>query len=182
MSGYSADHIDAIFEDTAVMDEAALQEQLERFSEQQPALLSYLMTTGETVLDENERELLLFLGMVVWRCFEKDVEGELSGEAIADAEAGNDRLLEALVSASIDHQGDEIEAFLDDYPQDHLLALIEDLVLFAESDKDGDGSEDGNEEDDPAEDPIRDENRPWLFVFLKTVIDALNHARSSDTD
>ncbi|MGQ9498721.1 MAG: hypothetical protein ACUVSP_10670 [Desulfotomaculales bacterium] len=38
-----------------------------QMSRQQPAVLAYLLAAGEGLLNEDEQELLFYLGVVVWQ-------------------------------------------------------------------------------------------------------------------
>ncbi|MEM6805701.1 MAG: hypothetical protein AAF696_30160, partial [Bacteroidota bacterium] len=99
---------------------------IDGFGDEQPLLLAYLMSMGEGDLNEDERELLLFLGTFFWKVF-KDAGhevGEISEEKLEAISTSNIRLLEEAES----EQGKNYEAVweseIEGHPQPELIALL----------------------------------------------------------
>ena len=120
---------------------------------QQPVLLSFLVSDNLKVLTEEEHELLYFLAAIIWKSISKaHPESLLIDENIlGKAEEGNWELLEANVRGTF---SERITPFFEKYPQEDLLAFIEDALVFDE------------------ESQVTNEGRVYIFVVLKTMVDA----------
>ncbi len=133
---------------------------LELMNQRQPLILAYLMAAGDDLLNDDERELLLFLGLVVWEIMSREAELPPVRENLLIAkETGNLRLMGELwrdPEQAIDRTVD----FLETYNQSEVLRMVFEAVM---------------EETDAGEGEIRDENRGNLFIYLKTVIDCFDH-------
>ncbi|HMO39237.1 MAG TPA: hypothetical protein PKC76_06460 [Saprospiraceae bacterium] len=153
----SQDIIDAIVErfDNA---EVAYEQAIEQFEQTQPILLSYLFSEEFEVFTSDEREFTLMLAVIIFTAVAEVREPlpQIDETAIANAEEQNWAKLEGV---SARHFNERIDVFFQDYPQEELLAFVEDALA------------------DDDEDPIvTKEAREAIFITLKTVIDCLTAA------
>lgn len=157
MSFVSQDIIDAIverFDDS----EAAYEQAIEQFEQTQPILLSYLFSEEFEVFTSDEREFTLMLAVIIFTAVAEVREPlpQIDEAAIANAEEQNWAKLEGVSARQF---SERIDVFFQDYPQEELLAFVEDALA------------------DDDEDPIvTKEAREAIFITLKTVIDCLTAA------
>ena len=135
---------------------------IQRFETEQPAILAYLMAAEDEDLNQDERELLLFLGLTVWEIMSRGglPPPQVTTEMLVDAEHRNIAWIEALEQNADGHEDDAGMALVLQYRQaDVLQGVLEALM-----------------EDEDMEDPgdIRDESKGLLLLSLKTVIDCLD--------
>ncbi len=142
-------------------------------SKSQPILLSYLMDAGEDVLSGQERELLLYIGIVIWKAMSLETQNlqGITEFTLEEAEVANLRMLEELEAAG-ESAGESIDMMLGGYNQSEVLRYAVEAVLEgAEECLEGDVT--GNE--NPSEYlPTPEENKGMLVLYLKTVIDCLD--------
>jgi len=124
------------------------------FAQSQPHLASYLTNEENSILSEEERELLLFGAIVIYQSvLDERTEPDPIPEAmIGQAEEENYALM-----ADKGLFRDRLSPFFDESGEEELLAFIEDLIV-AEADED---------------DTIAKEAREPMFIALKTVVDVL---------
>ncbi len=131
----------------------------EKFAAEQPMVMTYLMAVDGNLFNEEERELLFYLGAVVWQMM---AQGDASlppvtEEMIERAEAANQAMLEPLANAPDDAARAVMASLLRDYAQPEVFKYVVTALMEAAQ-----------------EEGIRDENLGVLMVNLKTVIDCLN--------
>ncbi len=122
----------------------------------QPILFSYLLSESFKLLIAEESEYLLYLALVIWKAIDGEVADLplLDSEKIEEIEEKNWTLLNETKARKFN---DKLDVFFDKYPQEDLLAFVEDALV------------DG--EDDDAF--VTKEGKELLFIGLKTTIDAL---------
>ena len=116
--------------------------------------MGYVFSEDFDLLTQEERELLLYLMLVIWQSILRD-GGEMepvSKLALEDAEEHNWELLETVKSNNF---RDRMTVFFDDSDQEDLLAFVEDNLV---------------EDEDSV---VTKEGREPIFVALKSVIDIL---------
>lgn len=106
--------------------EAEMEQLIDSFGDKQPLLLAFLMSMGGDDLNEDERELLLYTGMIFWKAM---VDEGLAQEAITE-----DRLEElkdmnlSLLEAAESGKGKDFDRVwleeTEDYAQPELLAFL----------------------------------------------------------
>lgn len=79
-------------------DDQEIEKLIDDFGEAQPLLFTYLLMMGEDDLNEEENELLLYLGLVIWKAFGK-VE-TVSNQVLDEVKQKNEKILEDLHGAS----------------------------------------------------------------------------------
>lgn len=146
--------IDDVIESLDQSDEA-LEKADDLMAQTQPSLIQFLTQEEFDALTEDERDYLLLLGLTIWESARRTVGEipEISAEAIGQAEEANYEKLEQSGGSNFH---DRMDIFFADYPQEDLLAFVEDAL---------------NEDEDNM---VSAEGRETLFISLKTIIDALN--------
>jgi len=125
---------------------------------EQPVVLSYLIHLEDLPFNQHERELIFYLGMVVWQIM-KQSEHQLykvTGKKLRKAEDANVELLEQLESYSEGELIEAIQLLLADYPEPEILRYVVEAIME-------------ESQDDPG---FRDEYRGLAFVHLKILLDS----------
>ncbi len=152
--------IESISEELSQYSDAALEGLVEQFSQEQPALMSYLMDIYEEDLDEDERELLFFTGLQIWHIY-KEVFGSLptiESESIEEVEMDHEDMLSYLSEESEEGFANFADTLIEDYPQGDLLQFV--LISIVEEEV----------EEEPL---IYEDNKGLFFIALKIIIDIL---------
>ena len=137
----------------------AFEESLVALRREQPVIGGYLFTENHEVFTDAEREMLLFLTVVIWQAAAEAADGalpEVSGDQLAEAEEINWELLPT--GKKMDFRA-KLDPFFDNYPQEDLLALVEDSLTAEDEDEDAER--------------LTEEGREALFISLKSIIDVL---------
>jgi len=123
--------------------------------ESQPVLLSYLASEDVKVLTQEEQELMYFLANILYHSI-LDTHPDcpvLDEEVIGRAEEKNWTIMEENIRGTF---SERITPFFENYFQEDLLAFVEDSLVFDEDSQ------------------VTNEGRSYLFVTLKTMIDAFD--------
>jgi hypothetical protein len=141
-------------------DERAVEQLIDEIAEEQPFLFAYLMAMGEGDFSEEEREVLLFLGIGVYQMAKQGPEQVpmVTEDHLDRLEQSNMSMLEYLSGESEAEFMQAVSGLLVDYPQPEVLRFVIESVF---------------EED---EETVRPANQGVLVVFLKIVIDCLHEA------
>lgn len=133
---------------------------VEVFAEQQPVAMSFLLSDNEGALSDDEQDYLLYLAIILWQAVLQTNPNikQVSPEEIAEAEEKNWSFLN---ETSTKPFRDRLDIFFENYPQEDLLAFVEDSVT---------GDADLDEEDSFQLTP---EGQEPMFIVLKTLIDVL---------
>ncbi|MCM8774380.1 MAG: hypothetical protein NC820_06580 [Candidatus Omnitrophica bacterium] len=127
---------------------------------QQPFVLAYLLGVGGDTLNRDERELLLYIGIVVWQIMS---QGDLplkkiTSEVLEETEEENMKMLEYLEDEPEASFIDIVEKIINDYPQPEVLIYVVEALM-----------------EEPEEGVlIRDENIGIMTIYLKTIIDCFD--------
>jgi len=126
---------------------------------EQSLLLSYLMTVGEEEFNEEERELLLYLGIVVWQIMKAGFPPPppVSGSVLDSVERRNLAMLDYLQSEPEQDFEHTVRTIFEHYNQTEVLKYVLESIM----------------EDEGAA-IVRDENKGLFLYFLKNVIDSLD--------
>lgn len=133
----------------------AFETALRRMEEEQPVLLAWFFSEQFDLFTKEEREYIEYLALVVWYAV-REVNGPrpvVNEMQISEAEDRNWERLEAEKSHKF---RERVGIFFENYPQEDLLAFIEDALL-----------------DDEEDLLVTKEGREALFVTLKSVVDLL---------
>ena len=127
---------------------------------QQSVVLAYLLAAGHKTLNQDEQELLLYMGIVVWQIMLQGSNPLIKAtkSALDEAEKANIKMLEYLEG---EPEADFIETskkIISNYPQPEILRYVAE-ALTEETEEDS---------------VITDEGKGIIMVYLKTVIDCFN--------
>ena len=135
---------------------------VKKMEKQQPVLLSYLLGVNNDMLNQDERELLIYIGIVVWQIMLKGDKSlkKVSEKTLDERERNNLKMLEYL-----EGETDLVKTtkkIIENYNQSEVLKYIIEALMEEELDKEAISTE------------IRDENIGAMFISLKTMIDCLD--------
>ncbi len=121
---------------------------------EQPVLWSWFFSENFDLFTPDERAYLQYLALVIWKasCQVLGPRAAVNEEQISQAEDHNWAMLEGVKSHIF---RERMTVFFEHYPQEDLLAFVEDALL------------------DDEDTIVTAEGREALFVTLKTVIDLL---------
>jgi hypothetical protein len=128
----------------------------------QPYILTYLMATGSDILDDEEREILLFMGLMVWKLVISQVNSipEISGEELSECEEKNLNMLEYLAGEPEEEFFITVEKIMNKYHQSEMLRYCIDRIM----------------EEPESENIKENDNIGMIVIYLKSVIDCLDSA------
>jgi len=129
-------------------------------SREQPFILTYLMAIDNAILNQDERELLFYLGVVVWQIMSQGSTPlpKVTQETLDEVEESNTKMLEYLEGESETSFIETVETIVKNYNQPEVLRYVIE-ALMEESDE---------------ESLIRDEYKGMMMINLKTVIDCFD--------
>ena len=144
-------------------DEAQMEGLVEAIAEEQPFLFTYLLAMGEGDFNEDEQEVLLYLGVAVWQMMKR------SGATLEQvSESHLDRLEQQNMQLLEDLSSDSETGFLQvarnltvDHEQPELLSFVVEAVFEEEAEL------------------VRPHNQGIMVIFLKIVIDCLDEASAA---
>jgi len=128
---------------------------LDSLERDQPAMINWLFSESFDILNQEEKQYFLFLALVIIVSINEALvkEDAITPQQIELAEEKN---WELFTSQSAKEFREKINVFFDAYPQEDLLAFVEDSLEM--------------EHDDQVVTTI---GRPPMFMALKTIIDLL---------
>jgi len=127
---------------------------------QQPFALAYLLAVGHEIFNQDEQEQLLYLGIVVWQIMSQGSKPltKITEDVLDEAEKANIKMLEYLAGESEAGFMDTTKKIISNYPQPEVLKYVVDALM-----------------EEPEEGClVRDENKGYIFIYLKTIIDCFN--------
>ncbi len=149
----SEEIINKIFELEVESDNDSTESLLD-LSREQPAIFHYINQEDFELLTEEEFDFLVFLTVIIFKSF-RERRVAIKEVPVRDIESTEEANWEILNSATSNKFRNRIDAFYTDYPQEDLLAFVEDAL-------------------EPDDLPIvTKEGREPLFIILKTIIDVL---------
>ena len=158
----SAETVTQVWQDMARASLDKVPHLVNQMQAEQPAVLVYLLAVDDSIFNEHERELIFYLGMVVWQMMKQSKRRlrKVTEKKLMQAEEANYDFLERLsVSPEADFESTTWE-MLATYPEPEVFRYIVEAIM--------------EEEDyDPDDPPIREEYRGLAVMYLKTVLDAL---------
>lgn len=145
--------IDGIIDQLDGLSDTAYEARMQQFADRQPVVIAWLYSEQFELLTEDEQGYLQYLALIIHESFSK-VNGEIdpiSEEELGVAEEANTEILEAQTAQTF---RERMTPFFENYPQEDLLALVEDALM-------------------EEEEMLTKEGREPMFVALKTIIDCL---------
>lgn len=133
---------------------------MNKFASEQPAVVAFLLACGEDLLNQEEKELLLYLGVTVWQIMLRNSGAlpEVSDEALDAMVDSNFKMLEYLEGESEFDFMDTVATIYSSYNQPEILRYVLEAMF----------------EEDEVSESIREEMKGMVFVYLKTVIDSFD--------
>lgn len=131
------------------------------FVAEQPAVVAFLMAAGEDLLNQDEKEFLLYLGVTVWQIMQQGSRplSEVSEKALEAMVDSNFKMLEYLEGESEFDFTDTVATIYSSYNQPEVLRYVLEALF---------------EEDEEVSENIREEMKGMIFVYLKTIIDSFD--------
>lgn len=159
MTGSSIPFIsEDIIEQAAVSlnaDDGGFEKAIDELEAEQPEVLGYFFADNTESFTQAEREYMLLLLLVVWRAVRNAGINPpvISADELEEAEDHNWELVQDLPVKAFSAR---LDVFFDGYPQEDLLAFLEDALSLDEEEED---------------EIVTKEGREALFVGLKSVVD-----------
>ncbi len=160
MNPISSDIVEKTWKKIGGMSPLELPKLINLMTKEQPLILAYLMAVDNEILNQDEQELLLYLGVVVWQIMSqgstplpKVTEGILD-----EVEESNIKMLEYLEGESETDFIETVEKIIGNYNQPEVLRYAIEALM----------------EESAEECLIRDEYKGIMFINLKTVIDCFD--------
>ena len=126
----------------------------ESLQKEQPVLLGFLFSESFEVFTEKERELMLYLLIIIYHSVEavEPIERSISEKEISYWEELNWAKMQTVKSKQF---RERLDVFFEDADQEDLLAFVEDMLI------------------DEEEEQLTKEAREAIFISMKTIIDCL---------
>jgi hypothetical protein len=156
----SAEVVETIWQRIASKPARGAQKLVNRMSKEQPVVLAYLMAVDTDIFNQSEREVLLFLGVVVWQIMLQKTRPltKVTEEILDKAEADNLKMAEYLRGETEAGFEEATRKIIGNYKQPEVLRYVVEAIM----------------EDTEESSPIREENKGIMLLDLKTVIDCLD--------
>lgn len=124
---------------------------IHQFQEEQPIVLAYLFSENFDVLTAEEKPYFLYLSLVIWQSIKTVAALPVVQEK--QLEVTEEKNWELLQSAPARNFRERLDVFFENYPQEDLLAFVEDSLTIDEDDF------------------LTKEGREPMVVALKSLID-----------
>lgn len=145
----------------STLDEEQSEALVHKFSQDQPFILVYLMAVYADELDEEEQELLFYIGFTIWYALYTNTQiPSIDEETLDAAEADNEDMLNYLSQEDETGFHQIAEVLLNDHPQHDLLRYALTVIL--------------EEEEDEKHLLISEDSKSLMFIALKTIIDCFS--------
>ena len=157
----SAETVTRIWQQMAQIPAHQAPQLVDHMRTEQPVILVYLLALDDFPFDQYEREIIFYMGLVVWQMMKQSKKRlrKVTHKKLRQVQDANDEFLSFLAS---DTEADFVSAtrtMLENYREPEVLGYIIETLME-------------EEEFDPDNPPIRDEYRGLAFIHLKTVLDA----------
>lgn len=156
----TTEEIAPLWESRENMEPEDAPELVERLERRQPNVLSYLLATGGDILEQEERAVVFYMGVLLWYVIDslKIVVPELTLESLVTSEEKNFEMLEYLAGEPDAEFMVTVEKIMGQYNQAILLKyIIEKLLIEPQRDID-----------------ITEGHIGIMAIYLKTVIDCID--------
>jgi len=152
--------VEQIWQEQAQMNIFNIQSLVDLVKKEQPILLAFLMATNNDVYNQEERELLLYLGLAVWKMMRSGPQKppQVTEERLDEIRNKNFEMAEYFVGEPDSTFEDTVRMIFENYNQRYVLEYVLD-ALFEEDEEDVE---------------IRETSKGYIFLDLKTVIDCLD--------
>ena len=160
MKPIPADVVEKTWKKVGGMSPQDAPELIDRMTKQQPLILAYLMGIGGDLFNQDEREVFVYAGIVIWQIMSQGETPlpEVTEEMIDEAEESNEKMLDYLEDESEIGIEEAVKDLLDNYNQKEVLRYALETIM-----------------EEPEEGClIRDKNKGMMMIYLKTVIDCFD--------
>ena len=160
MNPISSETVERTWKKMSAMSPQEAPKIINQMTNQQPAILAYLMAVGDDILNQDERELLLYLGVVVWQIMSQGNKPltQVTDNILDNVNALNIDMLEYLEGESDTDFIDTVVMITTNYNQPEVLKYVVEALM----------------EEREEECMLRDENKGIMMIYLKTVIDCFD--------
>ena len=161
MNKISAEIVEQTWKEMSRLSPLQLPKLINKLSKEQPVIVAYFLAVGDEFLNEDEQELLLYLGLVVWRvmCKGENPIPEVTENMVEEAEDKNIKMLEYLEGETESGFIETVETIIQNYNQPEVLQFVVEALI---------------EEDEEDDANIREESIGMMMIYLKTVIDCFD--------
>jgi len=155
-----AEVVERTWQSVAALSPREGQKLIERMTKEQPVILAYLMAVDSDIFNDDERQTLLYLGVVVWQIMLQGIRPlpKVTEKTLDKAEAKNLKMAEYLQSETEAGFEEATRKIIGSYGQPEVLRYVVEAIM----------------EDTEESSPIREENKGIMFLDLKTVIDCFD--------
>lgn len=160
MVSLSLDEIELLWQEMSAMKREDAPQLIEMMKMSQPDTVTYLLASGEDLLNPEERELIFFMGVLIWRVvttLRSDIP-TINMSQLIESESKNITMLEYLDGEPDGDFFSTVETIMAGYNQSELLRYVM-KRLVEESDASGKSNND---------------HVGIIVIFLKTFIDCLD--------
>jgi hypothetical protein len=167
MRSLTVEEIDPIWMSKEDMDPEEAPRLVEHLERKQPNLLSYLLATGGDILEQEERSVIFFMGVLMWYVIDslEIAVPEVPLETLVETEEKNFEMLEYLAGEPDSEFMKTVEKIMEHYNQSDLLHYIIQKIM-----------------QEPEKDVEISENHIGVMaIYLKTVIDCIDAITQSNT-
>ncbi len=160
MEPISSEVVDKTWERVASTSPRNAPKLVKRMTKEQPVILAYLLAVDNDVFNRDERELLLYLGVVVWQIMSQGSKAlsMITEEILDDAYARNIKIAEYFQGESDDVFIETTRNIIGNYRQAEVLRYVVEAIM----------------EEPEKGCHIRDDNMGFMLLDLKTVIDCFD--------
>jgi hypothetical protein len=129
------------------------------FQKDQPLIVAYLAAVDQDILNQEERELLFYLGAVAWKIMSVNNNPLKANESLLlNIESVNQKIVNSLRASGAIKFAEVVKILLKECHQTEVLRYVIAALM----------------DEDNAENSIRDENLGIIILDLKTIIDYLD--------
>jgi hypothetical protein len=160
MDRITSEIVETTWKKMAAMSRWEAQKLAKLFVKQQPVIATYLLAVDSDLLNQGERQLLFYLGTVIWQIMShrKTPLPVVTEEALYRAEDTNIKMAEYLQGETESGFVEATETIISSYRQPEVLQYVVEALM-----------------EEPEEGCIiRDDNLGIMFLDLKTVIDCFD--------
>jgi hypothetical protein len=166
MNIISSEIVEQTWQEMNTLSAAKISSLINKLTKEQPIVLAYLLAVGDDIFNQDERELLLYLGVVVWKMMSQGDRPlpKVTEEQLDEIEEKNIKMLEYLEGEPDTDFIETVAMIVNDYKQQEVLKYVVE-ALMEETEEDA---------------LITDENKGIMMIYLKTVIDCFDRESASD--
>jgi hypothetical protein len=154
------DEIDTLWRQKADIEPEEVPQLIDLIGNKQPNIVGYLLAAGDDILQQSEREVIFFTGVLVWYVIDSaGIETpELPLELLLENEEKNYQMLEYLAGEPETQFIDTVDKIMAGYKQSVFLRYIIDRIM----EEPGKGIE------------IQDDHLGIIAIYLKTLLDCVD--------